>query len=90
MTALVATTMLVSCGEVSEKGNWNEEDKKKADDAIAEIDGELDAFGDKKQEFIDCYLEKVEANYDNFASADSDLSGCEKLAEECVNEVMGF
>lgn len=90
LSAALAVAVLTSCGGVSEKGNWNEEDKKKADDAIAEIDSELDAFGDAKQEFIDCYLDKVEANYASFAEADADLSGCEKLATECAEDVMGL
>lgn len=69
-------------------GNWNEEDKAKADAAIAAIDADLAVFGEHKQDFIDCYLGKIENNYSSFASADSDLEGCSKIAEECAGEVM--
>lgn len=90
LTAFVAAAMLTSCGggDASEKGNWNEEDKKKADEAVAEIDGDLDVFGDHKQDFIDCYLGKIEDKYENFASADADLAGCSAIAEECAEEIM--
>lgn len=90
LSAVVAAALLTSCGGGSTKGNWSEADKAKADAAVAEIDSDLDVFGDKKQDFIDCYLEKVEDNYDNFAAADSDLDGCSKLAEDCAKEVMAM
>lgn len=79
-----------STTEVSSVGNWSTADKEKADAAIAAIDAELAAFGDKKQDFIDCYLEKVENTYSNFTDADSDLEGCSSLAESCATEVMGL
>ncbi len=88
LSAVVAAAVLTSCGGASTKGNWSDADKEKANEAVAEIDSELDVFGDKKQDFIDCYLEKVEDNYDDFATADADLDGCSKLAEECAEEVM--
>ncbi len=76
--------------EASTAGNWNAADKAKADAAVAAIDSELAAFGDKKQAFIDCYLMKVENNYNSFAEADADLDGCSALAESCATEVMGL
>lgn len=85
---MILTSCTTTAG-VSKKGNWNAEDKAKADAAIAAVDSDLDAFGDKKQDFIDCYLQKIEANYKNFNSADSDLDGCSKLAEKCAKEVLG-
>ncbi|CAG5081083.1 hypothetical protein [Parvicella tangerina] len=75
---------------VSSKGNWSTADKEKADAAVAAIDAELAVFGDKKQDFIDCYLEKVENNYSSFAAADKDLDGCSALAESCATEVMSM
>lgn len=85
-----STTEIESTGDVSTKGNWNAADKEKANAAVAAIDDQLAAFGDKKQAFIDCYLQKVEANYASFSDADVDLDGCSALAESCAAEVMGM
>ena len=71
----------------STKGNWNDTDKRLADAAVTSIDSQLDALGENKQAYIDCYLEKVEANYNSFSVANSDAAGCEKLALECVDEL---
>lgn len=91
LTVFIFTMFLASCATsagVSKKGNWSAEDKKKAQAEIAEVDSDLDVFGDKKQDFIDCYLEKIENNYKDFKTADSDLDGCTKHAEQCAKEVM--
>lgn len=77
-------------GEMSTKGNWSATDKEKANAAVAAIDSQLAAFGDKKQDFIDCYLQKVEDNYNSFDEANVDLEGCSSLAESCANEVMAM
>lgn len=71
-------------------GSWSYEDKQKAYEAIEEIEDQLDVFGDKKQDFIDCYLGRIEDNYSSFASADADLDGCSALAEQCASEVMDY
>lgn len=74
---------------VSEKGNWTEDEMNRAIDAVNSIRSQVEpVFGDRTQDFIDCYLEKVEANYENFASADSDVDGCTRLSEECANSVL--
>ena len=78
--------LLFSCNQ-SKKGAWNEEDKQRAQEEIAKIEGELTALGDKKDDFINCYLEKVEDNYDNFEAADNDEPGCTKLATECASQL---
>jgi hypothetical protein len=52
------------------------------------VKGSLDVLGDKKQAYIDCYWKKVEANYENFEKANSDVSGCQKLAMDCATEAM--
>lgn len=74
----------------STKGNWNADDVAKAEEAMAQIDEQLAAFGDKKDDFKDCYLEKVMNTYNSFAEADTDIDGCSKLAEACASEVMGM
>lgn len=71
------------------KGNWSEEDKTKANDAVDKVKADLEVIlGDQAQGYIDCYLEKVENEYDSFASADSDKEGCEQLAKECMQDLM--
>lgn len=75
---------------VSSKGNWNDSDVAKAQEAMASIDDQLAAFGDKKEDFKNCYLDKVMTNYDSFADADADIDGCSALAETCATDVMGL
>jgi hypothetical protein len=80
--------LLTACGQTSKKGAWNKEDKDKANQEIKKVDADLSILGDKKQAYVDCYLEKLENNYDNFTAADSDEKGCAKLAVDCVTELM--
>ncbi|CAG5081079.1 hypothetical protein [Parvicella tangerina] len=91
-STILAGVLLTSCSGVSsKKGDWSKSDKEKAHKAIAEIDKELsDHYGDQKQDFIDCYLEKVENNYEDFATANADVDGCTKLAEQCSTEISGL
>ena len=72
----------------SKKGAWNDSDKKAALKAIKSIEAELDVFGKNKQQFIDCYLRKVEAKYSSFATANMDSKGCEKLATQCATSTL--
>lgn len=85
---IVSLLVLFTACETSQKGAWSEEDKAMAQAEMDKIEGELDELGELKQPYIDCYLEKVEANFSSFYAADSDVEGCEKLAEECANEIM--
>lgn len=86
--AALGLFVLASCGG-SSKGNWNEEDKTKAQEAVDKVKADLEVvLGDDAEKYIDCYLEKVENEYDNFDSADTDKEGCEKLAKECMEEIM--
>lgn len=75
---------------VSEKGNWTDADIERA---MAEINSERDQMvaliGEEKTDaFIDCAMEKVEANYESFAAADADYSGMEKIGEECMMDLL--
>lgn len=78
--------VLVACNQ-SKKGDWNDEDKQKAKDEMAKVESQLSVLGDKKDVFINCYLEKVEDNYTNFEEANKDQPGCTKLATECAGEL---
>jgi len=82
--------VLITACESSKKGAWSQADKDLANAEIAKIEGELDALGENKQAFIDCYLEKVEDNYSSFAEADADMAGCEALSMECATEVFSL
>mgnify|MGYP000409681323 CR=1 FL=1 len=87
--AALGLMTLTACGEKSTKGNWTQEEK---DIAAKEINSERASIesmlGESTDAYLDCYLDKVMNSYDNFASADSDLPGCEKLAQECATEIM--
>lgn len=80
--------ILTSCGDGSEKGNWSEEDREKFDEVMEENAGSFEAMGDLKDEFIECYYDKLEANYENFEEADGDLEGAKKYAQECTEELL--
>ena len=85
--ALVFTSLtLMSCNS-SVKGKWSEMDKTKFQKDMAGIP-ELANFGEDKDKWIACYLEKCEATFSSYASADSDEAGCEKLAIDCSTEIL--
>jgi hypothetical protein len=81
------TLLLVSCNG-SKKGAWSAEDKQKASNGIKESEGSLEFLGSNKQQFIDCYLEKVESTYENFDEANVDPKGCDDLTVSCLKEVL--
>jgi len=86
--AAAGMMLLASCGEVSSKGSWSQEDKDRADLEVASMRSQVEAsMGDKTDAYLDCYLEKVEKAYDNFDEANGDLDGCTELATECLEEI---
>lgn len=87
--ASLSLIVLTSCGG-SSKGNWTDEDKEKARSEMNSERAQMDALigKEKTDAFIDCAVEKVEENYDNFDAADSDREGIEKIAEDCMKEIM--
>ena len=84
MVASIA--FLVACNG-SKKGAWSDDDKKRANEEIKKVESKLDILGDKKQGYIDCYLDKLENNYENFDAANKDAKGCEKHAMDCLNDI---
>ncbi len=79
------TFVFSSCNQ-SKKGTWSEADIEKFH---KEVDGvDLGDYNDKKEEWIACYLSKAQENYSSFEEADSDVPGCKKMAEECMEEVL--
>jgi hypothetical protein len=83
---VAAVAFLVACNG-SKKGAWSDEDKQKAKDEVKKAEASLDVLGDKKQAYVDCYLDKIEDNYENFDAANKDQKGCEKHAMDCVQDI---
>lgn len=75
--------MLLSACNNSKKGAWSDADKMKFKVEMDKV-SELDNLSENKQAYIDCYLQKLEANYSSLYEADRDADGCKQLAEECV------
>lgn len=80
--------LLISCSS-SKIGNWSKKDLKKAQTEINSVLDELiESFGEANAAlFVKCYLEKIENTFPDFASANSDFAGCEKLATECAQNL---
>ena len=81
----------IECGEEifsngSFLGNWSDTDKNKFWSDMESVD-ELNALGEDKSDFIECYLNKCESNYPSYYLADTDEEGCEKLVLECYDEL---
>lgn len=83
--ALSCSDEAMSNGSV--KGTWSEVDKQKFRNDMNAVK-ELDSFGDKKSEWIECYLSKCEAKYDSFYKANQDEPGVTTIAESCTNEII--
>lgn len=85
--AALSLLVLTACGG-SSKGNWNEEDKNKAQTEVDKVRGDIEGMlGDKTDAYLDCYLEKIEENYNNFDEANADEPGCTELAQGCMEEI---
>ena len=82
----ILSLSILSCG--SKKGSWTDEDKKKASEYVKKSEGSLEFLGTSKQEFIDCYLEKVEKKYENFDESTSDSRGTDSLTASCFVEIL--
>lgn len=82
---IFTSLLLVSCGG-STKGNWSEEDKAKFRTELLSVP-ELANLGEHKDAWIECCLNKCEANYSSFADCDKDKNGSEKMALQCNDEI---
>jgi len=83
---IFTSLLLISCN-ISVKGNWSDSDKLKFYIEMEAVE-ELSALGENKTKWIECYLNKCEANYSSFYNADSDEKGCEEIALECFSSIM--
>lgn len=87
--ASLSLFVLASCGG-STKGNWSDDDKERAREELNSERDQMEVLigKEKTDAFIDCAMEKIEANYENFEAADSDIPGMEKIGEECMTELL--
>lgn len=71
----------------SVKGNWSEIDKNQFRKDLQSVN-ELNAFGEMKSEWIECYLSKLEANYSSYYKTNEDEKGVGIIAQSCTDELM--
>ena len=82
---IFTSLILNSCNE-SVKGKWSQSDRLSFRKEMESIQ-ELSALGDNKSNWIECYLNKCEANYSSFYEADRDENGCTRISEECLEKI---
>ena len=83
--ALECYDEVLSNGSV--KGNWSDSDKLNFYLEMQTVE-ELSALGGNKSKWIECYLNKCEANFSSLYEADSDEESLEKIALECFSLIM--
>jgi hypothetical protein len=83
---IFTSLILISCNE-SIKGDWSQSDRQSFRKDIGSIQ-ELSALGDNKSKWIECYLNKCEANFSSYFVADRDAAGCKRIALICNEEVL--
>ena len=84
---LVLSTLLASCNS-STKGNWSEADKKQAREAINLSSNDYEYLGEDKNEFTECFLEKVENEFSSYKMANMDTKGRKALWDSCMDELI--
>lgn len=72
--------------EIDLNDSWSDYEKRKFRSDMRKIP-ELSNFGENEDIFIECYLDKLQANYSSYAEADQDEDGCTKLSIECASEI---
>lgn len=85
--ALECNSEVLSNGSVL--GNWSEIDKASFKHDLDTIQ-DLLVFGAAKAMWIDCCLEKCEANFQSLYHANLDANTCERLGSECARQVFGI
>ena len=85
---IFTSLILISCNS-SVKGKWSESDKQNFRKDMEGIE-ELSSLGENKTKWIECYLSKCEATFSSYSKANTDKKGCEKVAKECLQEVIEY
>lgn len=79
----------VCAGEVLDQGSsigkWSDRDRKMYYEEMNKTD--LNELGERKKDYIDCYLNKLENNFKSMRIANMDSVLCETLAKECASEL---
>ena len=83
---ILTSLLLFSCGG-SIRGKWSDEDKQAFRKDMSDVK-ELSNFGENKDAWITCYLNKCEQKYHSYFMANLDEKGCEKIALSCNDEVL--
>ncbi len=67
-------------------GKWSDRDKKMYFDEMNNTD--LNQLGELKNDYVNCYLKKLENNFSSIRKANMDSTRCEELAIECASELL--
>ena len=89
LAVVIFASLLISCND-SVKGKWSESDIQNFHSDMKSVDEDLAVFGEKKGEWIECYLSKCEAKYSSYLDADSDEAGCEEIAIKCTEDILSI
>jgi hypothetical protein len=65
----VTTLFLFSCGSVSVKGKWNDQDRSEALKDVKEYSNALETVGSARDMCYDCYIDSLEKIYENYETA---------------------
>jgi hypothetical protein len=82
--ALECNSEVLSNGSVL--GNWSEIDKASFRFDLDTMQ-DLAIFGAEKSRWIDCCLEKCEANFQSLYHANLDANTCERLGSDCARQI---
>lgn len=83
---LTLVFLITSCNS-STKGNWSASDKKRALDAANEVMVQEGASSENTDFLKNCFLEKVEQQFNSLDEANEDVAGLNKVTEECLQEL---
>jgi len=86
ITSILGMFLSTAC-ETSHKGKWSNSDKELARKQMTEACNN-DYFSDSalKQQYIDCYLKKLEINFNSFSESAKDSITRYKLATDCMHD----
>lgn len=89
MFALVLSLVMVFIKKNdSAKGKWSQSDKNKFREYLGKEKGIVSMLGeDKANQFIECCLNKTEAENSSFSEVKSDLEGGKKIGSDCFIEI---
>ena len=87
MILIIFTSLILNSCNESVKGKWSEYERLRLRKEMENIQ-QVSALGDNKSKWIECFLNKCEANYSSYFVADRDAAGCKRIALICNEEVL--